>query len=324
MNNPLPTEFLSEISHCWNLPHVCPCPALSVTGSPARSVTRLVLQTPDGRSFVLEAVPASRRPQREHQFRTLQFLSGHGVHHLAPWLPTADGTAGLLQDGLFWQLRPYLHGAELPRDSYGQDAWRGHAAAQLLTDLHNASQFPALPADPRPPFRLRHYIDILLPVIRQLLPELIPDLTPILAELQDFLAVEETLPLAFAHGDFHPGNIIWGPAQTISGLIDWEFCGWKTAGYDAANLLGCLGMDEPAWLTGPLASSFLHDWNRPAPLDESSLHYLPDLTAALRFAWLREWVVQRNRDLICQELDFIWLLLDNRPLLRDKFQAMAR
>ena len=45
--------------------------------------------------------------------------------------------------------------------------------------------------------------------------------------------------MAFAHGDYHPLNVIWTKAG-IAAVIDWEFSGLKPEMYDAAILVGCL------------------------------------------------------------------------------------
>jgi len=38
-------------------------------------------------------------------------------------------------------------------------------------------------------------------------------------------------------------------------LIDWEFCGLRPEMYDAALVVGCLGMEDPRSLTGDLVKN---------------------------------------------------------------------
>lgn len=312
-------EFWKKLLSNWGFELGKTRSDLCITGSPNRTQQRIVLQANSGECLVLEAVPCTKRDLREKQARILMFLSQHGVKEIYPWLATCSGSMGIIADGAFWQLRHYIHGIEIPRETYGNDGWRGIAAASLLSALTQASISQNMPDDNSGIFLLKKYIQKLLPHIHHIIPALTDDILPILKQLQEYFDIEEELPATFAHGDFHPGNIIWGSNYTINGIIDWEFCGLKTSGYDAANLLGCLGMDEPAFLTGPMAMSFIHSLHDTSVLDDKSWHYLPELMAALRFGWLREWVVQNNKEMICQELDFIWLLLDNKDLLRKKW-----
>ncbi len=73
--------------------------------------------------------------------------------------------------------------------------------------------------------------------------------------------------ISFCHGDLHPLNVIWGE-KSIRAVIDWEFSGIKPEIYDLANMLGCLGMEDPANLFRPLcesASSWLERHGRLFP-----------------------------------------------------------
>ena len=48
---------------------------------------------------------------------------------------------------------------------------------------------------------------------------------------------------------------------------------------------------------------------------ETTWQWFPDYLLALRFAWMREWVVREEQDMINLELDFMYILLDNREAL---------
>ena len=72
-------------------------------------------------------------------------------------------------------------------------------------------------------------------------------------------------------------------------------------------------MDEPTFLTAPMALAFV----KTLPL--GVIRWLPEYIVALRFAWMREWCWRRERDMMVQELDFMWLMLDNRELLRERW-----
>lgn len=64
------------------------------------------------------------------------------------------------------------------------------------------------------------------------------------------------LSYAFCHGDLHPLNVIW-MHDKIHAVIDWEFAGFKPDIYDAANLVGCAGIENPEGLSMPMVTAFL-------------------------------------------------------------------
>ena len=279
-------------------------------GSPERVFTRgVVRDTATDARYVVEGVTHDKELKRTRQAQSLFELSSSGCALASAWLPAADGKWGVCEDSLFWQVRPYVAGEPLPRETYGLDAWRGEAMANFLASLRIAS---AALSYHHLEFSIIDYIRGLMPRIREKNEALHTDLQLIWTELAQFAKAEPTLPMTLAHGDFHPLNVLWGDGR-INGVIDWEFMGPKPDGYDAANLLGCLGMDEPSFLTAPMAMSFV----RTLPPDV--IRWLPEYIVALRFAWMREWCWRRERDMIIQELDFMWLMLDNRELLRERW-----
>ncbi|MBQ4480600.1 MAG: aminoglycoside phosphotransferase family protein [Victivallales bacterium] len=314
-------ELIQELPHLvahWGYDlHRCR-PDLRIGGSPERALRREVLEDTNGELFVIEQLPLQKQAARELQAKALRFLADHRVAGVFPWLHTTEGRPGLLHDGFYWQLRRWVDGVPLPRDTYADDAWRGEVLANFLLEMRRATREGDIPGSAEPAFSLAHYVQVLMPIFGNKLPQLATDLQPICQELAEFFAKESALPCAFAHGDFHPGNAIWAE-HDLNGVIDWEFCGIKPAAYDLANLLGCLGMDEPAQLYGPFATALVRKLRESDFLIDDGWHYLPELVAALRFAWMREWVARRDKPMITQELDFLWLVLDNRELLRQKW-----
>ncbi|NLF93493.1 MAG: phosphotransferase [Oligosphaeraceae bacterium] len=322
----MPETTFAALASCWPIGPCRELPGLTPAGSPERVKDRMVLQqlqAPEGK-FVLEGCSPGQSSRRWHQAEILSRLAASGCPLLSPWLRSREGAWGVQLQGLFWQLRPWLEGKELPRETYGQDRWRGEAMAQFLLRLHQAA--PALDCDCNcdcgcnRTFRLQEYIGRMLPRLKVRNPALHTDLLPVWSALRDFRLAENALPAAFCHGDFHPLNVLWGDAG-LNGVIDWEFLGRKTEMYDAANLLGCLGMDDPAFLTGDMARGLVITLARANMLSPESWHWLPDCVAALRFAWMREWCWRNNQALIIQELDFLGLLLDNRDFLRRSWQS---
>ena len=313
------TDLLKKVFSRWGREWKGVRMELSILGSPERALGREVMEDVHGELFVVERLPLASRAEREKQAMTLQGLANAGLSQVHPWLSPAPGEFGVVESGCFWQLRRWEPGVALPRDSYAQDAWRGVAAAHFLLALRQAAEKrPDLPGNGGRVFTLGHYIGHLMEHFQRMLPALVKDMAPMVRELQEYFQYEEETPGRFCHGDFHPGNVVWGE-EVVKAAIDWEFCGRKPPAYDMANLLGCLGMDDPAFLTGPMAMEFLRTLQEAEFLGPRDSHFLPDQIAALRFAWMREWVARKDMAMITQELDFLWLILDNRDLLRKKW-----
>jgi len=124
----------------------------------------------------------------------------------------------------------------------------------------------------------------------------------------------DTIPARFSHGDFHPLNMIWSE-RGIEALIDFEFCGLRPETYDAALLVGCLGMEDPQALAGGLVKTLIAQLKAGAGYAEAAWEWFPDLALALRFAWLSDWLRRDDREMVELEAVFIGLLLENRDAL---------
>jgi homoserine kinase type II len=99
-------------------------------------------------------------------------------------------------------------------------------------------------------------------------------------------------------------------------VIDWEFSGYKNELYDAANLIGCVGVEDPQSLTGGLVKSFIADMKSAKIISNISWEYLVEFIVALRFAWLSEWLRQKDSEMIRLELDYMQLLIENKNSLQ--------
>jgi len=132
--------------------------------------------------------------------------------------------------------------------------------------------------------------------------------------LGEWLPPEGTLATGFGHGDPHPLNVIWGESDTIRAVIDWEFAGIKPAAYDAALIMGCVGIEEPGALEGPLVRTLLGDLRtggHPAGTEPA----LWALVLAIRFAWLADWLRRSDEQMVALETDYIRLLIEKRTEL---------
>jgi len=130
-----------------------------------------------------------------------------------------------------------------------------------------------------------------------------------------FMDAHDTLPVTFCRGDYHPLNIIWREHE-IAAVIDWEFCGPKPDIYDTANLLGCIGMENPSGLVDGLALTFMRIMRQTSAISTQSWRLLVEFIIALRFAWLAEWLRNKDQEMIALEEVYMKLLLDNMERLK--------
>lgn len=323
-------------------------------GSPERCLTRTAVQGDDGRLWMLERLAPAQVPRREAMGDLLAQLADPAVSgpELAPlvpaYLPVEDSalrhvlTADTPPHAGYWQLSPFVPGAEPPRPDYLDHAWRGTAVAALLLALHRAGDnLPAgLPPAPVPP--LPAFIAGLHEAVARRMPEAARRLHPVrdaLEALPDVLAAQ---PVVLAHGDAHPLNLIWapcgdgdeippsatGPLATaplvaLRGIIDWEFAGAQPMLYDAANCIGCVGFEHPSGLGRGFAAGFttaLRAGVAPyglAGIPTEALRHLPLMVLASRFGWLSEWLRRSDRDMLEMELDYCDILLHHRQRLAD-------
>lgn len=72
-----------------------------------------------------------------------------------------------------------------------------------------------------------------------------------------FIRAHDSLPACYCHGDFYALNVIWSDVG-INAVIDWEFSGIKPKIYDIANMIGCIEIENPEALAGPLVIDFIH------------------------------------------------------------------
>ena len=270
----MPYEVLDAVLARWGLDGAERLPDTLAAGSPNRVKSRWVLRK-DDIVYVLESLSALKAPSRLRQAAFLDALSKNGCSRINPWLPSRDGQFGVHLGGDFWQLRQYAQGNLSLPDNYSNDIWRGTALADFQLEMRSKSAN----IKDASPFLLSDYIPRALHAIGHRNAALHEDLIPIVRELAAFFETEAGLPKAFCHGDYHPQNVVWGEG-VINAVIDWEFCGVKTAMYDLANLLGCIGMDCPENFSGQLVDTIvrkLHDvgWGEP-----EAWRWLPDCIAA--------------------------------------------
>jgi homoserine kinase type II len=274
-----------------------------------------VIEDENGKFFVLEQVPLKFLDLKRKIAGTLDFLSEKNLARIQPYLADEKDKHVIKYKNGFWQMIPFVPGVTLDREKYMYEKWRGPVLADFLIKLRRKSH--GLPFfDSSTAFSLKDYVYKLIREINLYNKDINNDIKDVADFLEkDFMSPYEKLPVAFCHGDYHPLNIIWS-ADDIKCVIDWEFSGYKSEIYDAANLIGCVGVEDPQSLTGDLVKSFIADMKRAKIISNISWIYLVEFIIALRFAWLSEWLRRRDTEMIRLELDYMRLLIENKSSLQ--------
>jgi len=308
-------NLLSDLLNQWNLELEADQPEVALAGSPERSVFRTVVEDAGGRRFVLEKIDPRMADRKREIAAAVEYLAGQGLAGVHPYLRSRDGNFLVKAAGGFWQVSPFIDGVELQRPEYTLEAWRGRALARFLIDMKEKSgDIPF--GKPGRPFSIVEFTrDLMLRMTRHNPERAAAALKPYRHVEKHLFPAHDRLPVAFCHGDPHPINVIWDNSN-IRGVIDWEFSGYKPEIYDVALVVGCIGMEDPESLAGPLVMAFIQDLRAAGCFDASGFAVLPEFVIALRFAWLSEWLRKKDVEMVEMEMDYLHLLLDGRDGLR--------
>lgn len=288
--------------------------SLTITGSPERSLFRVVVEDDKGVFFLLEQVSHSALNAKENIALALEFFKERGLDHIHPYYKNHQGNFILKHATGFWQMSPFLQGVPLDRANYFHEKWRGPVLADFLIKLRTTS-FDIPFFDRKKVFSMKNYLYRFMRQVQYRDPKLIKDINPAIQHLeQKWMLAYETLPVSFCHGDYHPMNIVWKEKDMVA-VIDWEFCGYKPEVYDIANLIGCLGVEHPSSLFGDLVGCFLERIQSSGQFSRESLLLLPDFVLATRFGWLSEWLRRRDAEMIKLELTYMHLLMGEKDKL---------
>lgn len=285
---------------------------ISIPGSPERCVARAVAEDQAGILWVLERLFPGQAERRDPIAKTMALLSAKGLRTVPAFRPCRAGGYSLRHGGWDWQVGPYVAGDRLPQPGYVHDAQRGRSLGLFLGGLHRLG--PDVCCGLNASFSLSGYMDGLLTIIAERRPGLLVALRPIRGSLQELDEAWDELPRSLAHGDFHPLNVIWR-GQEVRSVIDWEFCGLRPELYDAANLLGCTGSEDPKALGCGLARAFLDELRHNGVLTPANGRWLFPLFLGLRFAWLSEWLRRGDESMLEMEMAYMRLALASRSEL---------
>jgi homoserine kinase type II len=251
--------------------------------------------------------------------KTLDYLRNRGLEKIQPYLKNNHDEYLSEINGEYWQLIPFIQNIPLKRPDYVFDEWRGIMLADFLLNLwkhgKNITYF-----DKYNPFDLRQYFLNMTYKMQEYNKKEYEKLRNCIRFIEnDFLNIYYKLPILFCHGDYHPINIIWSE-KSIKSVIDWEFLGYKPEVYDIANLLGCIGIEEPTSLINDLAKSFIFKIKKSNMISDISFEYLLEFIITLRFAWLSEWFRKKDNEMINLEIEYMKLLIDKKHIIKKELK----
>jgi len=288
---------------------------IRVAGSPERCEFRYVIQDRQDRLYVLECIFDADLDHKGRIQYCLDYLFRTRQPGITPYLRTKRSDRIVCCDNRYWQLVPFVDGTALDRPQYVYDKWRGNVMADFLVGLRkNARNMTRTISLSR--FSITDYIRDLIARMKTHAPDVLGRIGPAVDVLENrLMSIHDRLPTAFCHGDFHPLNIIWSP-NAIKAVIDWEFLGIKPAIYDAANLIGCIGSEDPEALLGDLVIAFIHSLKSAEFISDESREVFVDFVLAMRFAWLSEWLRHQDHEMIALETVYMNLLTHNTEMLK--------
>lgn len=316
------TALRQWICYQWQMDIQCVRQDIDIQGSPERALSRIVMADTQGRQFLVEQFDPKKQAIRDRVARAVDFLFTHGLTRVVPYRKTVRGEFLPFFERACFQVSVFLDGTLLKRPDYLSSTAMGQNTARFLIKMaESATGMEKHLSFPR--FSIKNYIHDLFRTM-MIHDRLVYDrFLPVLNFLEtDFMPVHDHLPFAFCHGDLHPLNIIWDKDE-IRALIDWEFAGIKPDLYDAANFVGCAGIENPNGLGMDMVMTFLAKLQQTDVISEMGWRFFPEYVLALRFAWLSEWLRKKDQEMIDLEYAFMRILVDHMPDIRHAFDRLS-
>ncbi|MBU8850232.1 MAG: aminoglycoside phosphotransferase family protein [Desulfobacterales bacterium] len=308
-------EFIQWLNRQWNIEYECVRRDINIQGSPERTLSRVVLQDKDGILFLLEKFSKKKFPIRQNVAKSIEYLNNNGLKVALSCQKSNYGEfLPFFKDACF-QLSLFCDSTGIKRPDYLSSSTMGKSFALFLIDLSRASANIGTHISFKP-FSIKKYIYKLFSEMEIHDKWIHKKYLPFLAFLEkDFMKIHDKLPISFCHGDLHPLNVLWNHDQ-IKAVIDWEFAGIKPDIYDAANLVGCAGIENPNGLGMPMVTTFLKKMRQDNFLSGIGWQFFPEYILALRFAWLSEWLRKKDKQMLEMEEAYMGILVDNMDVLR--------
>ncbi len=289
---------------------------INIAGSPERSDFRVVVESDRGERYILENIADRVYERKKIIAAYLDVLAEQGLNGVLPYLKDVGGNHLVRHEDKWWQTQLFVDGVKLDRPGYAFEGWRGNVMADFLIDLYRCAQNKKFLGDQKV-FSFPSYVRGIIGDMRAHDPEHLFRVEAAFQFLNEgFMAVYDELPVGFCHGDYHPLNMIWSD-DGIKAVIDWEFCGWKPELYDAANMVGCLGMEHPQSLDSECVLNFLTRLRQSGLYQTLSWRYFLELIVANRFGWMAEWLRKKDQEMIEMEGDYLAILLEQKDYFKD-------
>ncbi len=313
---------ISEVVELYNLKLKTIHKEINIEGSPERADFRIVFEDKNKKLFISERISYKALNIKRRIVKSLDFLKSNNLERVHPYIRNKKGEYISQHKECFWQIVPFVSGIDLERPEYVYDKWRGSVFADFLIKLRDKScEIPFF--NKAESFSVKDYINELVRSIKKNKPEILRGIQPVLDFLDEkYMPSYDIFPVAYCHGDFHPINMVWGK-KDINAVIDWEFTGYKPEIYDVANMIGCIGIEDPNSLTGELVVEFIKKVKEAGIISDHSWKYLLESVVAQRFAWLSEWL--RKNDLEMQEMEeeYMKVLIQKQDILRSCWESLA-
>jgi homoserine kinase type II len=308
------SSFRGWIEDLWGIRVRKICREIQIQGSPERSLSRAVFEDKNGTRFLLEKFAKEKYRIRQRVARTLAYLNKNGLSGALAPEPAFTGEFLPFFEGDCFQITLFLDSTGVQRPQWLASGDIGDGMAGFLIDMRRASG-RITQGISYPPFSIKDYIYKLFRDMQNHNPGAHSIYLPILEFLEKgFMSAQDRLDLQFCHGDFHPLNVIWDNHR-IKAVIDWEFTGMKPDCYDAANLVGCAGIEHPEGLAMPMVTTFLSRIREAGLV--SNWEWFPEYILALRFAWLSEWLRTQDDEMLETEFSFMNILIRHMDELRE-------
>lgn len=288
---------------------------LKIEGSPERTVSRIVIEDKYGALFLLEKFAKSKYALRRQVASAVAYLNDNGLSRAVACIRDVKGGWLPFFNGACYQISKFHTSTGIKRPQYLSSVETGRSFADFLVCLSGAADGIETIIEPVP-FSIKSYIYTLFKKMKVHDPDVYDAFCPVLSFLEEqFMDVHDSLPLGFCHGDLHPLNVIWDHDRILA-VIDWEFTGFKPEIYDAANLIGCAGIENPNGLGREMVMTFISGLRKCKVFNETGWRYFPEYLIALRFAWLSEWLRKKDVPMIEMEAAYLKLLIKNIDVLR--------
>lgn len=300
---------LPIISDKFSISMTRPRPDMEISGSPERTDFRSVIESEDGGLFLIECFNLSKYKRKRAIAEIVNRLNINGLKSTIVYKKTTDGDFLFKDNNLAWQVCNFIKSDNLDRPDYVYIKEIGSEFAGFLIDLSQTSTKINLKNTDLPFFSIKKYIHSIFRQISIHNPEINPKIKPVYDFLESgFFDKHDLLKEGFCHGDIHPMNVIWKNKRIVA-VIDWEFMGIKPEIYDLANLLGCIGIEDPNALGGNLVKELIAKLKKTNIYEKASWDILIEFVIAIRFGWLSEWLRKKDHEMIELETDFMNLLV---------------